>query len=149
MLQLRRENKLVKDDAGYVMGCIASIGESSKVKNSLDLVFKVAGTQSEITMHLFPTQVVSNRIDPDTGKRNLMSQLCLNLGILTQDELAQDKFDSEKLNQDFIALQGRLVRFKTKKQDDVKKGEKKGEKKGDKKAVNLELIDVDTLQLVD
>lgn len=74
-----------------------------------------------------------------------MSQLCLNLGILTQDELAQDKFDSEKLNQDFIALQGRLVRFKTKKQDDVKKGEKKG----DKKAVNLELIDVDTLQLVD
>ncbi len=141
MLQLRRENKLVKDAKGFVSGCIAAINQSGKVKNSIDLVFKVEGSESEITMHLFPTIIVSNRIDPDTGKRNLMTQLCLNLGIVTQNEVENDSFDSEKLNQDFMGLQGRLVRFKTKKPN--------GEKKGDKKAVNLELIDVDTLQLVD
>lgn len=141
MLQLRRENKLVKDSKGYVSGCIAEILKSSKVKDSLDIVFKVVGTQKETTMHLFPSQVVSNRIDPETGKRNLMTQLCLKLGVVTLDEVENDSFDSEKLSQDFNELEGRLVRFKTKKPN--------GEKKGDKKPLNLELIDVDTLQLVD
>ena len=139
MLKLRRENQMVKDEAGYATGCIASIEPSSKIKNSLDMVFKVEGTEGEITMHLFPSIVISNRKD-ENGKRNLMTTLCLQLRLFNEDALIADSVNIDKANDDFMALQGRVLKFKT---------SKPMVKKGDKKAVNLESIDVTSMELID
>lgn len=148
MLRLRKENKLIKDDKGYAMGCIASIEESTKIKNTLDLIFKVGGTEGEITLHLFPSIVLSARKD-DEGQYNMMTQLCLNLGFLTQEELEKETFDANKVNDQFMALEGQVVRFKMLKQKEDKNSAKGTAKvTGKRKAITLDQIDVGTLEMV-
>ena len=144
MLKIRKENKMIKDDEGYAMGCIASIEESTKIKNTLDLIFKVAGSEGEITLHLFPSIVLSKRKD-DEGRYNVMTQLCLNLGFLDEAELQSENFDANRINDQFMAMESQAVRFKMMKPNGDKNGTKKA---GIKKAVILDQIDVATLRLV-
>lgn len=142
MLTIRRENRLIRDDSGFATGCIAAIAESTKVKGTFDVVFKVAGTEGDITMHLFPTAIISNRKDSD-GERNMMTQLCLQFGFVSEKELEDDSFDTSKIMSDFEGLEGQAVKFKTYKPEP----DKADKKKGNKKAPNFEQIDVGTLVL--
>ena len=142
MLEIRRENRPIKNEQGYLTGCIASIVESTKVKNTFDVVFKVEGTEGEITMHLFPTAIISNRKDSE-GKRNLMTQLCLQLGFITEKQLEDDSFDTSQIMRDIEGLEGQAVKFKTYKPEP----DKADKKKGNKKAPVFEQIDVGTLAL--
>ena len=138
MLRLRRENVLIRDDKGYASGCIADITPSERFKNTLDVIIKADGTQGKITMHVFPSIVISNRMD-DQGNRNLMTTLCLKLGLFNEDDLIADKIDFDSLNDSLQGMLGSEIKFKTIKA--------RSKDKDNKKATNLETIDVSSIRL--